>query len=414
MNIKVKNFNIIVSLFLIPILFIDMINGLLLENNINIPLSFSQIYKLLILVFFLIRIYFVPNDFKIIKYFFLLLLFPTFIRILKDTFIFSYLFSDIIKVSKYLTPLIAFFYFKSVFINNNSYVNKLIIKWIYISYAILVSNIWLKIIGLGYPMYKSGNIGSKGFFYAGNEISALLLILSSFIAYHLFYIEKKRLKYILLNILSITTGLIITSKTGILGTFIIFIIIPMYSLSFKLSLKKIKILFLFLFFIVPIAIYSIYKAVLNSDIINRFTFFWKELDFLTFILSNRNTFAKKMFDIYTNKFTWWEKLIGGGQSYYEELNFQIIEIDFIDIFFGYGFIGLGLFSFSIIYLYLKSKVMIKIGSFPYAPLAHFNIIVLTILSCTSGHVYSSGISGFYIGLIFALMFYKQNEISKVN
>ena len=63
----------------------------------------------------------------------------------------------------------------------------------FFSFIIIVLNIFLRLFGFGFPMYGLNGleIGSKGFFYAGNEISATLLIVSSFLMYWFKLFNKK-------------------------------------------------------------------------------------------------------------------------------------------------------------------------------------------------------------------------------
>lgn len=414
MPITYKTFDFIVFIFLLPILCVDMLNGVLMQKGIILPISVSQIYKVGILFLFLLRIGMNKRDIRVVGIYFALLLLPTLVRIVKDDFDFSYLFQDILKISKYLTALIAFFYFKAVFTSNDKLSIYLNFNWFCISYVILALNIGVKLIGLGYPMYDTGSIGSKGFFYAGNEISALLLILSSVISFHLWHIKQNKLHYVIFNIINMFVGLLISSKTGILGSFLIFSLIPLQKLEPKLKLKYIKSFFLSILLIIPLVLYGIYKFILNSDILLRFSFFWEKLDFFTFIMSNRNTFVKEMLDIYHYKFSFLEKLIGGGQTYYEELNSNIIEIDFIDIYFAYGLIGISLFVFSILVLYKHSKFLAAVYANRYARLSTFILVLITVLSCMSGHVYNSGIAGVFLGYVLALMFDKQKLQSHEN
>ena len=106
------------------------------------------------------------------------------------------------------------------------------------SFLIIALNISLKLFGLGFAMYTmdSLEIGSKGYFYAGNEVSGVLLILASFLMYWYQLFDKKML-FILVGILSVLTGLYLTSKTAILGTIFSFI----YFFIFSPSKKRISI-----------------------------------------------------------------------------------------------------------------------------------------------------------------------------
>ena len=268
---------------------IDMINGYLLrEVGANPIISIAQLYKIIILGLLFFRI---NSTEKIIFIsFFGLLLLPTAFQVVKSSNV-KLLFIDSVMVIKWLGSVLAFFYFRIIFIHK-SHLLKWVYRWMLFSFLILVLNIFLRLFGLGFPMYSMATleIGSKGYFFAGNEVSAVLLILSSFLMYWYQFYNKKFL-FIIIGALAILTGLYLTSKTAILGTFFTFF----YFLIFNPNRKKISIrkIFSFLFsvfILLPIGFYFIVKYLKTSDVMERFSFFWNELDIYTFILSNRNTY----------------------------------------------------------------------------------------------------------------------------
>jgi hypothetical protein len=339
---------------------------------------------------------------------FSLLLAPTFYQLYIGNKGVSLLF-DIIKISKYITPLVCFMFFVDVIKNDHQKNINLIFKLVNFSYLILIGNIFLKYIGLGYPMYEFGKIGSKGFFYAGNEISALLIILSSIIAYRL-WMNNSKLKYFLFLLLNIVVGVTVSSKTGIFGIIIVFLLIPIRGSFIKINIKKLLIIVSSVFVIIPSIIIYYWDYILKSTIFIRLNYFWNKFDILTFLLSNRNNFFNDAFDIYKENYNLFEKTIGVGQSRYEYLNNNItVEIDIIDIFFSLGFIGLILFLLFNIYLFIQSINFKRTQINIYSGFVFLMGFILFIISTTAGHVYSSGMSAVFIGLLFSLMFIKKEK-----
>jgi hypothetical protein len=385
---------------------IDMINGFLLHNNIVLPISVSQLLKIIIL--FLITFSFIWQPKNIIISFicFFVLILPSLIQSIFQLD-FSFLFFDAMKVAKYLTPLIAFLFFANVFKKSNYKINLLILKLVKFSYSILIVNIFVKYVGLGYPMYISGDIGSKGFFFAGNEISVLLIVLSSVIAIDIWKKQNKK-QYFFFFILTLLAGLTISSKTGIVGTLIVFFLIPFKRISFKIKRKNLNYLLIFAGVILPVTALFVRSFIQNSKIYTRFSFFWNKLDFFTFIFSNRNNFFLDSYMVFTKEYAFFEKLFGVGQKRFEILNKgKAVEIDIADIFFSYGIIGLSLFVVLLTFLFVRLKIIDK-ELYIYSPFINLMLIFLLCISVTAGHVFGSGMAGIFIGLLFSLMFVKQS------
>lgn len=403
---KLSEYILFLLLLVLPI---DMINGVLLNNNINLPISISQLYKMLILGLMLFQLAFNSDKIYLFSFVFGSLFLSSVVQAL-TTFDFSFLFSDFIKVTKYLSIPIAFFYFKTVIqTHNNEFLVTKIFKWISFSYWVLASNIFIKIFNLGYPMYDYGNIGTRGFFFAGNEISSLLLVTSAIIGYKYWVINKNRLRFFAFFVFNLFLAILVSSKTVFLGVFLVFTLICIITTTLKVKIKTLKIISIVMVTIIPLTLYFTYQAVLKAPVMVRIKYFWEKLDLVTFIFSSRNIFTREMFIIYDNNFTIIQKLIGGGQHYYETQLSHIIEIDALDIFFAYGYLGAILFSFMLVYLVIQSYLFKKKSCFPYATLTFFMSLLLLAISSIAGHIFNSGIAGNFLGLLFALMYLKKNE-----
>src|SRR5699024_6201598 len=164
--------------------------------------------------------------------------------------------------------------------------------------------------------------------------------------------------------------------------------------------------------LVPLTGYIAYKLLKDSLIMERINYFYNKWDFVTFIFSERNLRVEEMIPKY--KFTWsvWEKIMGGGQYFYENQLGRVIEIDFLDLFFAYGVVGGVIFLLVIIGLFIKVFAQIK-NNFPYARLTLLMLFVLVLESSIAVHVFNSGIAGIYIGACLALMFFKPKNNLKL-
>lgn len=406
MTIKVKNIDQLVFILLVPILLTDMLNGFMFENNISTFFSIGQFYKIFIICFCSFRLISYPQYFKIIFWSFLILMIPSVIKISQGVIGIDRIIYDIIKVIKYLILPISFFYFKIVFTTTNNRVLPYFVFWIKTSFFILAFNLVIRLVGFGYPMYRVENIGSRGYFIAGNEISALLLVLSGFLGYYSLIIKRNLREFLIYAIVSFCLGLLISSKTGITGVILVFLMIFLTSDFFSIKEKKqrkVLIFFTSIFTIlVSIAIYFIQK----SSIIERYSYYWKKLDVYTFILSSRNTYFKEMLVIYNENYDFIDCLFGVGASRYETLAGKYVEIDFLDIFFLYGISGIVLLILFVVFMVVSFVKIRKEDCYPFSKLSMIMIILLLILSCLSGHILNSGIAGIFIGFVFSLMYVK--------
>ncbi len=403
--LKVANLDRFIIMLMFALLPVDMINGVLLTKGVNLPISIGQFFKLVILFFLLFRFMFYPKQFIFAVGFTLLLFIPTIYQLLKG-FEKAIVFDDFIKISKYLTPLYSFLFFVSYIKKSRESELEFFLKFIKFSYIILIVNILIKHIGLGYPMYEFGSIGSKGYFYAGNEVSALLIILSSILGFVIWKSGNKT-NYLLFAALTLLSGLTISSKTGVGGILLVFLLIPMRPPSLKINVRKTAIFALTALSLVPTALYLMWRYIQNTDLMIRLTHFSQKFDFLTFILSNRNVFFKDAYENYIEKYDIVEKAIGVGQTKYEYLNpLNVVEIDILDIFFAYGIMGALYFSMVMTFLIVQAIRFSKNAAYPFANFVLLMILLLLAISSTAGHVYSSGMAAIFIGALFSLMYYK--------
>jgi len=403
--LKLRHLDNFIVLLMFALLPVDMVNGILLKNNINLPISIGQFYKFFIISFLFCRFLFTLRLLLLSLLVSLLLLTPSIYQLTID-FDKTPLFSELIKISKYLTPFFCFLFFVELIKNRKEYAYSKLMQLVRFSYRVLVINIFIKYLGLGYPAYEHGNIGSKGFFYAGNELSALLIVLSAILGFKMWTLEKKK-KYYLFLVLNLLAGLTISSKTAILGIILVFFTIPFLDKSF--NIKKFAALTVSILLFLPLVFFASWKFIENSALILRIRFFYDKLDFWTFVLSGRNTFFENSYKTYSENYSLLEKIIGVGRAKYELLNNnKIVEMDIIDIFFSYGVLGILIFVAMFVFLILQSKRFINTSNYPYSRLVLLMIIILMIISTIAGHVFGAGMSAIFIGLLFSLMYFKRS------
>ncbi len=407
MIIKIQFIDNLIIFIMFALLPVDMLNGFLLHNGINLPISIAQLFKISLILLIFFRLLFIPKKLLIVFILFLLLLIPSLIELI---FLGNYnlLFPDLIKITRYLMPLICFLFFVEVIKNRNERQFKKLINLVKFSYLVLIFNVLIKYVGFGYSNYDYADIGSKGYFFAGNELSVLLIILSSIIGFQIWKKEKK-IQYYLFLLLTMFVGLTMATKTGILGVLIVFFLIPIKLSLVKFNIKRLKLLVVTLVIIFPLIIVFSWRFIKISPIFIRYSHFYQKLDLITFILSDRNNYVKEAMSNYNKEYSLVNKIVGVGQTRFKQINSHIIEIDFLDIFFAYGFMGLFLFLFILYYIAKQAKRFKLFRVYPYANFVFLMLCVLFSISSFAGHVFGSGMAAVFIGLLFSLMYVKKDE-----
>src|SRR5690606_26892232 len=116
-------------------------------------------------------------------------------------------------IVKILSPLLGFYYFLSLYKRQPILAQRLFYFTLVVSAAVLLLNMVLGIIGLGYSAYQPMDnvqqsfLGVKGFFYSTNELSALLLVLTAVLLSLSWRVS--RLAYAIISLLAISIALLL-------------------------------------------------------------------------------------------------------------------------------------------------------------------------------------------------------------
>ena len=396
----------IISILLFLMLFVDILNGVMLHKNILLPISISQIYKLIFLtVLFSSFIFHATQKLIYIILSFSLLLFGPLIGVLFHAN--SGFFSEIVLIFKLLIPLITYFYFRSLINRDSSFFIRNIKRLVILDFLIISLNMLFGAFGFGYEQYASystgESIGTIGYFYAGNELSILMIIVFSLVALLTWMNYKK--SYIFIAAFLLLLSLLKATKAAILGVLIIVFVVP-FVVGFRKKIHKYIVTNLLMFIILPIISYLLYVGVVQTGLYAKILGSFEKYDILTFIYSNRNNFAVNGWEVFNSQYSLFEQLFGVGQQHYMKLAIKSAEIDMIDVLFYYGYFGLLFLLGLIATMFIKSFVQIRKKSFIFARYSLFMIALLFMISLIAGHTFFSGLAGPFIGLIFALPYFK--------
>ncbi|TOP31048.1 O-antigen ligase family protein [Vibrio parahaemolyticus] len=368
-NRKLITLNI---LLLFPFLLIDMINGYFIASGSPIPLS--AIYKLILIVCFSFPVIGSIQTLLAISFSILTISFQT-------LYFSGNFFFDFSSVAK---SLIFFLMFNFFYVNRFwlSLKHKVLIEKVFVlNLIVLMLNIFSGLFGIGYSTYGGGHVstgvgsGYKGFFYAGNEIGALLICFLPVI-YRRYCIGNSR--YFIFISVTLISAILLSTKTAILGT-IIFI---SFTLISKYKFKTILVLPVLVFFA-----YLMHGQLINFVTLTteRLTYFLEQRGILFLIFSGRSEYIIDYFKYISENFDLMAFLFGWGPSYASGL-FKSAEVDFFDLLVWQGlfwtllfYIVMFIFSF---YIFIYSR---KLSCNEFS----LTVIIIFFISNIAGHAYTS-------------------------
>jgi hypothetical protein len=280
---------------------------------------------------------------------------------------------------------------------------------IIISLFVLFLNILASVVGFGYSSYENSGVGAKGFFYAANALSGVIVLIASFL---LVKAQHKSIKqYILIFFLLFMLAAVIGTKSGILGVFLVASIIPIF--RFRLSLNLVVGLLL----LIPFVMYSlfyIYEWFLNSAFYERFMYFYDTGGLTRALLSDRDIFFWNIYPFYSRS-DFITLLWGYGFSDLNTFPKALVEIDPIDMVFIFGVIPF------ITYTFLMSGIFKSIESISTKDLLISDLklsvgvasFVMILISFVAGHILFNGIVTFLWGTVLALPHWRLNNLKKI-
>jgi hypothetical protein len=387
-----------------------MINGFLLMHQLGLPLS--QSIKFIILVLFLVRLS-ITQDFAIALLLIALFQIGPVMGLIKNGDL-GVFYQDMVFAAKWINVPLSYLFFKNLLKSREfPLLFPLLRKVVSRNFGFLCFNMFLGGLGLGMAFYFHGYanaVGTKGFIYAGNELT--ILVLALFFIIGAYYFQKKQYSlFIAYFLVFVIISFLITSKTVLLGVLIV-LLIPLIASRLKFVdrtwIDRISALIVFG---APILLATLYFGITRSGIIDKISFSMKRnnYDLLTVVLSNRNRFVKEGWEVFTTEYSWIGWFMGYGQQNHLLLSGHSAEVDFFSLLFASGILGLCVLFLVLLYWLLNARNLSAKPAYVYARQVWIFLIFLIVVSNLSGHIFSSGIAGIFIGLSIAMMHYKSVE-----
>lgn len=375
-------------------LILDSINGYFWNSGLQLPIS--QMIKSLLLLFVIYKLF--SN--RTVALSLVIVVIALNLNYISSAF-YDYPFIGTIQhLSKILLTILLFIYFKQC-IERWPYYEfekraKLVFK---LGILVLFVNVYMGLLGLGYHTYSTGEYGYKGFFSSGNEMGGLVVALIPVLLYWAYFSLPKK-QYMVCTIITLMFGVLLATKSVILVDVFFCIYIP-YAFN-KNKNKKRRLVFLSIIAII-IAGYIVFHR-MDRDSTNFLIEFFYRYDkggLLYLLLSARNEFVLEQFDIFTNT-PFYQHLLGMGSKIG---NIDTVEMDYFDIFFYYGYVGLAimiLLTIKLFHLVKKNKYNNK-----FIRVIKMSDILMITMAAVAGHILFSSTAGLYIALINSFLFSKK-------
>lgn len=310
---------------------------------------------------------------------------------------------------KVLTPIIAYYFFS---IGVHRY-HRTYLKILSFTFLVIAINLILGVFGYGFDQYD-GNIGSTGFFFAGNELSTLFIIACAGVS--IYFSRLNLIKKVVFYMLFIFLAVIKSTKTAIIA--IIFLIIKSLISAETLHQivdykKKVFPVFITIFMVLGgTAIATSYIS--DLPVLQRWEEIFSTNDITTAVYSSRNIYLQKSLNILQHDFSTLNWFFGKGFTVFQEMMARFfhqphtIEIDIFDIFFSYGICFTAVLLLHYGYFLLKMiRKSIFLKNHPYNSYVFFTFLLLIFVSTFAGHVFTSGIAGIQLGMLLSLSNYEK-------
>lgn len=300
------------------------------------------------------------------------------------------LYETFITYNKYIYLFLVYLFFKAFLNKENS-------KKVYnIMTSIFILNILAIFLGFIFelPYFESFHNmdhrpGYNGVFIAGNESSFVLICMISFFYFRVFYENNSKLLLFIAIIASLLSGM--------KAVYIFLVLLGLFHFFNRAKLKNI----LFLSPLFLIALYFIVNYLQSEHFYNLIEFFMVTLEekgFFYMIISGRNTIVANEGAMILENWTFLNYLIGG-----QNIVQFIMEMDFFDLFFFFGLLGM------ILYLGLFYQSFMK-GLMQYKFFIFFFFTLLT-LAFFGGHFFKSPTTALYFTLV--VLYFQNSRIKPI-
>lgn len=366
-----KAFEYVLLILIGGYLLIDTFNGMLVKT-FGLPSVLSAAYKQGILLLVLIYAFQFERKRFIQSLMCLILIFVWAICrfFLVDDVAFLYAFQEAIKV--------AYLFILVIVLSKMTVLQEKTVKAVlWFSLIVLILNIISTIAGFGYKTY--GEFGAKGFFYAGNSISGVIVICASYLLTKAF--KRSLLNFFVLILFLSAVSLIIGTKSGFLGVSFVALLVMLIHFDTRTLLSGVLMVFA-----IAIGVYVFYQAILDSGMYHRIAFFYDVGGLQTVLFSGRDVKLDIIMPALVNA-DFSEFLFGANMHELTKTGVTRVEFDWVDMHINFGFLLSAGVYLGYLFIFLRLMLAPKNDLVISALIA---FIVLIFISAIAGHVMYNG------------------------
>jgi len=360
----------IVVLFSFSLL-IDSINGFL-TLKLGLPSIISIAYKQAILLcLYLYCLRFSKQAFIALNgILFCFFLWACLRYFMVDNLAFAHSFQEALKAVYFLIVFVTISHFKTLTSKHFHYV-----CWIFL--ATVLINILLSLVGIGLNSY--GSYGAKGFFYGGNVLSGIMVIVSSY--FFASAIRHSVMRFLAVVALMTVVAIIIGTKSGILGIFLCALFITALNLN-----TKIFVIIVMMFLLLLGAVLFVLEDISQSPIVGRMIFFYEQGGLDRLIFSGREEkFATIIPEFFNRPIQ--EIFFGFDNVQLNKLIHTATEFDLVDMVIYFGVLFSAIMTLAYSYIFFK---LTKATSMVHRQSVIVSFLVLGSVAFIAGHVFFNG------------------------
>jgi hypothetical protein len=304
---------------------------------------------------------------------------------------------DIGMALKLTAPLLAAWYCYGLCQRDAALARRNLHQLMWIGFAIIVINLMLGRLGFGLSAYLPSDyfpdqqLGSKGFFKATNELSALLLVFSAYL--FAWYWPRQKVIFAAVLGLSLFCSSTLLTKTGNAGVLLLAIFIPLLQArAHWLPYRRVILLAMVAAVTLLVLLAWQLPAILpHLPLSEKQQLVLAQQGAIGIVLSNRDLFVAENWFYVAHYFPQWQQLLGIGNAGLALYSSKpLAEIDPADLFIWFGMAGLGWYA-----LWFAGIIRLALQAWRQAPTSVaagvllLNLLLLVVASM-AGHVLTSG------------------------
>lgn len=314
--------------------------------------------------------------------------------------------ADVGMVLKLVAPLLALWYGAGLCRRDPALARRSLHQLIWFSFLLIVLNLLLGRLGFGLSAYLPSDyfpdqqLGSKGFFKATNELSALLLVFSAYLLSYYWSLHKGM--YLLVLALALFCSSTLLTKTGNAGVLLLAGLIPLLAARQR-WIRHRRLLIAVAGSagaMLVILLWSLPALLTVLPLSQKLQMVLQQQGIIGLLLSNRDLFVAENWQFVERHFPLWQQLFGIGNTGLQLYSSKpLAEIDPADLFIWFGLPGLAaylLWFAGILALSWRCWRLQPVGV--ASGLLLLNLLLL-LVSALAGHVVTSGMLWIPWGLL---------------